>query len=122
MIIVAAVLHELSEPRPRGEKVSVAIARAADLAGLSYWRAFEFWYHKARSIEPSERQSIAAAIVKKRREHACNERRELKATIARLEKLMANRNQRNDSEDVNTIGDQLWPDGRARINRNSALD
>ena len=49
-----AALHELAEPWSRGDRVKVAIDRAARRAGLAYWRAFDIWYGKARRIEPHE--------------------------------------------------------------------
>lgn len=54
-------LRALAEPRPVGDKVKGAIGRAARAAGLSYWRAFDLWYGKARRIDASELQSIRAA-------------------------------------------------------------
>lgn len=82
-------LQELAEPRPGGEKVKVAIERAAKLAGLPYWRAFDVWYSKARQVETFEIDKIADAIKEKNERDARNELRDLKARIARMESLLA---------------------------------
>lgn len=54
-------LRGLANPK-YGEKHKTLIQRAADLAGLSYWRAFDIWYRKARRLEISEREAIVAAM------------------------------------------------------------
>jgi predicted phage-related endonuclease len=85
---VSASLRELSEPWARGDKIKAAIARAARAAGLSYWRAFDIWYGKARRIEPAEAARIAAALQRKSDEHARNELHELRTRLLRLESLL----------------------------------
>ena len=82
-------LRELSEPWSDGEKVKTAIDRAAKLTGLSYWRAFDIWYDKARQIADFEVEQIAAAIEAKNERDARNELRDLKARIARMESVLA---------------------------------
>lgn len=82
-------LQELAEPRSGGEKVKVAIARAARLAGIPYWRAFDIWYAKSRTVEKPEIDKIANAIQEKNERDARNELRDLKARIARMEALLA---------------------------------
>lgn len=82
-------LRELSEPRAAGEPVKVAIDRAAKLAGLTYWRAFDIWYRKARQVEAYEIEQIANAIEAKNEREGRNELRELKARLLRLESLLA---------------------------------
>jgi len=86
---IAAQLRELSEPWERGDRTKAAIARAAQRAGLSYWRAFDIWYGKARRIEAHEAQRIAKAVDNKRIEGARNELHELRARLSRLESLLA---------------------------------
>ena len=81
-------LHELSKPWPSGERVKCAIARAADLAGLSYWRAFDIWYRKARRIEDYETAQISEALERKNRLDTRNELSELRLRLARLESLL----------------------------------
>lgn len=83
------MLRELSEPRQSGEFVKVAIDRAARLSGLSYWRAFDIWYGKARKVEAYEIEQIATAIEAKNEREGRNELRELKARLTRLESLLA---------------------------------
>lgn len=82
-------LRELSEPWPSGERVKSAIARAARLSGIAYWRAFDLWYQKARRIEPSEMAALADALQRKRELEAKNELHDLKMRFAKLEALMA---------------------------------
>jgi len=82
-------LRELSEPWGDGENVKSAIDRAAKLAGLKYWRAFDIWYRKARRVEGFEIEQIAAAIEAKNEKDARNELRDLKARITRMESLLA---------------------------------
>ena len=89
MTDLAASLRELSEPWPSGSKVKAAIDRAARAAGLGYWRASDIWYGKARRIEAFERDLVAAALERKRKEAARNELHELRTRLARLESLLA---------------------------------
>jgi hypothetical protein len=85
---VSAYLRELSEPWERGDKIKAAIARAARAAGLSYWRAFDIWYGKARRIEPAEADRIQAALQRKSEQRARNEFHELRTRLLRLEALL----------------------------------
>ena len=85
----AEALRELSQPWPPGDRVKTAISRAASLAGLAYWRAFDIWYDKAHRVDEIERDAIADALEKKRDEAARNEFHELKLRLARLESLFA---------------------------------
>lgn len=121
MITVSDALRELAEPRPRGDKIDVTIMRAAKLAGLSYWRAYEFWYRKAVSLDDIERNNIAEALVRKRREQAQNELQELRNAIARLETLLVKRPAGDHSNDVAAVRGQLRADGRERLNNNRTV-
>jgi hypothetical protein len=85
---VEAALRELADPRPGGDRVKAAIDRAAKRAGLSYWRAFDIWYGKARRVEEFERDAISEALNKKREEAARNEFHELKTRLLRLESIL----------------------------------
>lgn len=85
----AEALHELAEPWVGGERVKRAIERAAKRAGLSYWRAFDIWYGKARQIQQFELDAIADALGQKRKEDQRNEAHELRLRITRLESLLA---------------------------------
>ena len=93
MTDLAEALRELSEPWPRGDRIKAAIGRAARLTGLSYWRAFDIWYGKARRIVDGERQGIAEALIKRREEMARHELHDLKIRIARLEALLSRASQ-----------------------------
>lgn len=82
-------LKELAEPAKFGELKKVAIDRAARRAGMTYSRAFEIWYGRARRIEQFEADALAEALDKKRREDARNELYEIQVRIARLEARLA---------------------------------
>lgn len=81
----ASMLRELSEPWPSGEYVRSAIGRAARLAQLTYWRASDIWYRKARRVEPFEIEQITNALRIKNERAARNELHELKSRLAVLE-------------------------------------
>lgn len=89
MSIYADALRELAEPRPVGDLVKAAIGRAARLTGLSYTRAFDVWYGKARRIEAGEAERIAIALQKKRDEEARNEFHDLRARLLKMEARLA---------------------------------
>jgi hypothetical protein len=88
MTDLSASLRALSEPWERGDKIKAAIARSARAADLTYWRAFDIWYGKARRIEPDEAARIQAALQRKSEEHARNELHELRTRLFRLEALL----------------------------------
>lgn len=97
----AQALRELAEPWPSGSSIKSAIERAAKQilvptregrsVRLSYWRAFDLWYGKARRVEQFERDAIATALDKKRREAVRNDlqdfRKRLLAMEARLNQI-----------------------------------
>lgn len=85
MIDTATALRELAEPRSPDEFIKNAIERAANRAGLAYWRAFDIWYGKARQVRDFEIKAVFAALEKKQREAARNEFHELKTRLAILE-------------------------------------
>jgi hypothetical protein len=84
----ARALRELSQPQMRGEKIQVIIERCAHLAGLSYSRAFEIYYGRARRIEPAEIARIEEALKQKAARETCNELQELRIRLARLESIL----------------------------------
>lgn len=85
---VSAQLRELSEPRERGEKIVTIIERTARLAGLSYSRAFEIYYGRARRIEPAEIARISEALKQKQSRDARHELAELRLQLNRLESVL----------------------------------
>jgi hypothetical protein len=85
VIIASNMLRDLSEPWNSGEKVKSALDRTARMAKLSYWRAFDIWYRKARRVEDYEIAQIAEAIRIKNERAAKNELHDLKLRLARLE-------------------------------------
>jgi hypothetical protein len=106
-------LKELSEPWPTDSLVRDAIKRAAKkvlvplngrLIALSYSRASDIWYGKARRIEEFERDAISAAIDKHRREAARNELHTLKTRIALLEARLAQADSEYHREAVDVLG------------------
>lgn len=84
----ATSLRELSEPRPPGDAVKAAIERAARRAGLSYWRAFDIWYSKARRVEPHEIEQITTALKARDERALANEFHEVKVRMARIEAML----------------------------------
>lgn len=88
MTSVSAALRELAEPWVGGERVKVAIDRAARKAGLQFWRAYDLWYEKARCVQPFEITQIEAALAKKRESEARNELHELRLRLAKLESAL----------------------------------
>jgi hypothetical protein len=81
----AKLLRELSEPWPSGDRVKTALDRAAKLAGLSYWRAFDLWYGKARKVEEYEIDAIKEALRIKNERAARNELHQAKLLLATLQ-------------------------------------
>jgi hypothetical protein len=100
---VAAALYELAEPSARGDRVKIAIARAARRAGLAYWRAYDIWYRKARRIEPFEVALVSQALERKRQEEARNEFRELKTRLLRLESRLVQTDAEFHREDISAL-------------------
>lgn len=86
---VAKALKALSEPHLRDEKMVTIIERSARLAGLSYSRAYEIIYRRARRIEPAEIARISEALDLKNQRDARNELRELRLRLTRLEALLS---------------------------------
>ena len=86
---IARALQELSAPHGRDEKMVAIIERSARLAGLSYSRAYEIWYRRARRIEHAEVVRIKEALRQKTRLDARNELHELRLRLARLESVLA---------------------------------
>jgi hypothetical protein len=81
-------LQELARPWPEGDKLKRRIDRAARAAGLSYWRAFDIWYRKARRIDAHEAAQINEALRIKREKAVANEYHDLRARLARLESAL----------------------------------
>ena len=100
-------LRILSEPWPSGEKTKVAIGRAARLAGLSYWRAFDIWYRKARRIEDFEATAIAEAIEEKNARDARNELSELRLRLSRLEAKLSQTDPDFHRPTIDIVGSQV---------------
>ena len=58
-------LKALAGPPMVGDRVKAQIARAARAADLSYWRAFDLWYGKARRIDAHELDAIRTARLRR---------------------------------------------------------
>src|SRR6478752_2315465 len=66
-LVEAAIgLRRLAEPIPAGDRVKAQIDRAAKAARLSFTRASDLWYGKARRVDPVELEAIRNAQVKRR--------------------------------------------------------
>lgn len=85
----ADALKELADPRPVGDLVKAAIGRAARITGLSYTRAFDVWYGKARRIDAHEAARIEQAVQSKREEEARNEIHDLRTRLLKMESRLA---------------------------------
>lgn len=100
-------LRELAEPRPGGDLVKRAIDRAARSAGLTYTRAFDVWYGKARRIEAHEAQQIEEALQSKREEEARNELHDLRTRLLKMESRIAAETANSRSSLVREAGGEL---------------
>lgn len=99
----SAALQELAEPSTRGDRVKAAIARAARLSGLSYWRTFDLWYRKARRVEDFEIDAINGALARKRAEETRNELQELRLRLTRLETALVLSDEEFHREDIDQV-------------------
>jgi hypothetical protein len=104
---IAKALKELSEPHSREEKMITIIERSAHLAGLSYSRAYEIWYGRARRVEPAEVTRISEALDRKHQRDARNEIQELRLRIAKLEQYFLQTDETFHREDLNALGEIL---------------
>jgi hypothetical protein len=102
-------LRELAEPSTRGDRVKVAIDRAARLSGLSYWRTFDLWYRKARKVEDFEIAAISEALRRKTRMEAHNELSQLRSRIEILEARYAQSDADFHRADIDGLGQILRP-------------
>lgn len=55
-------LQEIAGQRDLSESKQQVIKRVATAVGFPYWRTFDLWYGKARRLETSERDAIAAQL------------------------------------------------------------
>jgi K+/H+ antiporter YhaU regulatory subunit KhtT len=85
MIDIRKQFRELAAPIQRGEKIQQIVERAAKAADLPYWRAFDFWYGKTKTLTDEEIQRVATALTTKRKRENRNEFHELKMRLAVLE-------------------------------------
>lgn len=103
----AKALKELSQPHSREEKIVAIIERCASLAGLSYSRAFEIFYGRARRIAPEEIVRIEQALERKARLDARNELQELRRRLDRLESLLVQSDENFHSPTVDLVRAQV---------------
>lgn len=85
MTDLSPLLKQIAGPGERGDKIKVAIERAANATGLSYWRAFDIWYGKARLILPDEEAAIMAALVRIEIDRERKELHQMRTSHARFE-------------------------------------
>ncbi|SEP21692.1 hypothetical protein SAMN04487843_108229 [Methylobacterium sp. ap11] len=69
LLEAAEGLREIAQPSGN-DSIKVQIGRAARRAGLSYWRAFDLWYRKARCVHAAEIEAIRAARAARTRERS----------------------------------------------------
>ncbi len=69
LLEAAEGLREIAQPSGN-DSIKVQIGRAARRAGLSYWRAFDLWYRKARSVQAAEIEAIRTARAARTRERS----------------------------------------------------
>ena len=85
---MSAALRRLAEPVRAGESVKVLIGKAARRAGLSYSRAFECWYGRAK-VRADEMDRVRALLQAKEQEAINAEIVERRQRLARLEEQLA---------------------------------
>ena len=76
-----------AQPAPFGDRTKEEIDRAANAAGLDYWRAFNLWYRKAHRVERDELDAINDALLARQAKDTRDELQELRIRLARLESL-----------------------------------
>lgn len=108
---IGSKLLQLAAPA-RGEKTNVIVERSARLSGLSYWRAYNIIYGKARRIDQAEVDAINAALDKKRREAARNELHDLKLRILALESRLRQTDAAFHEPTTDFLGDVVQGTGR----------
>jgi len=81
MAEVRTAVKDTVGPRSPGETMERALERAAYRIGISYSRAWAYWYGKVRQIPADEYLNIKARAAARRRERIV----ELQAEIARLQ-------------------------------------
>jgi hypothetical protein len=111
---IYADFQALADPPQHGKFVKDYIAQAAARAGLSYWRAFDIWYGKARRIEQYERDQIAEALAKKELEALRNDLQNWRISLAKHEARLATLDADYRSPDVDLLGHDVRPGGRRR--------
>ena len=97
---VAKALRELSAPHHRDEKMVAIIERSARIAGLTYSRAYEIIYGRARRISPEEIARIREELKKKQAMDVRNELAELRIRLSRLENLLLLSDEKFNREDI----------------------
>lgn len=78
---VRTAVRDTVGPRSPGETIERSIERAAFRLGISYSRAWAYWYGKVRNVPADEYLNIRARAEARRRERIV----ELQAEIARLQ-------------------------------------
>lgn len=85
LVLASELLRELSEPWASGERIKSVIDRTGRAAKLAYWRTFDLWYKKARTVEEYELDQIREALRIKNERAARNEFQQAKLILARIE-------------------------------------
>ena len=101
--MISRALRQLAEPSDRADRVKCAIDRASRLAGLSYWRTFDLWYHRG-VLKPHERQQILDALARKQQAEARHELARLRSRLAALENAIKKYDENMDRETPDLFG------------------
>lgn len=85
---MSAGLRQLSEPVRAGDSIKALIGKAARRAGMSYSRAYECWYGRAK-VRAEEMDRVRSLLQAKEQEAINVEIVELRARLAALEEQLA---------------------------------
>ncbi len=83
--MLSKMLKQIAGAGERGDKIKSAIERASRATGLSYWRTFDIWYGKARSILDSEKIAILEALANKEILDERNQHNTYRMVLAKME-------------------------------------
>jgi len=108
------LLRRVAEPRPIGDSVKQAIARAARRCGLSFTRTEDLWRQEARRVDAEEMDRIRRAANKHnaaQEAKARDELSELRDRLARLEARLLSTDEDFHRPDVDALGELVRRSG-----------
>ena len=95
---IADSLKLIAPPR-EGANIKARIAAAARATGLSYWRAWDLWYGKARRIDAHEADAIRTARAR-RAESASHDLQAIAVEMETLAERLAALGSRSSGQEV----------------------